>query len=122
MKVIVRIACNEKEDTIHALITCELNTDFLTHVKNVIKQAFEEETDITDRYFIKTETHRFDLVITIALWCIYKAILDRNKTGKDRRKFALKGMFAREIEKRLEIDDFRKTQNDELPKKLRYCI
>ena len=84
----------------HALITCELNTDFLTHVKYVIKQCFEEETDITDKYFIKTEIHSFDLVITIALWCIYKAILERNKTGKDRRKFALKGMFAREIEKK----------------------
>ena len=40
-----------------------------------------------------------NLFVTIVFWSIYKVILDRNKTGTEKRSFVLKHVFVREIKK-----------------------
>ena len=46
---------------------------------------------------------QYNLILTIAFWCIYKLILERNKSGNDKRSCALKNLFVREINMRIEI-------------------
>ena len=45
---------------------------------------------------------RIVLLLTVAFWCIYKVIITRNLTGKEKRD-NLKFIFAREIEKRIDV-------------------
>ena len=58
----------------------------------------------------------------ISLLVYYKLLLERNRTGIDRRNVGLTFLFAREIEKRIEINEALRKQHDNLPKKLLYCI
>ena len=114
--------CNVEEDVKHAFISCKLNTLFFTYVRRIIQRAFGKHIEIDATFLIKSEFDDFDFVIILAFWCIYKLLLERNRTGIDRRNVGLKFLFAREIEKRIEINEALRKQHDNLPKKLLYCI
>ena len=111
-----------EEDVKHAFISCKLNTLFFTYVRRIIQRAFGKHIEINATFLIKSEFDDFDFVIILAFWCIYKLLLERNRTGIDRRNVGLKFLFAREIEKRIEINEALRKQHDNLPKKLLYCI
>ena len=114
--------CNEEEDVIHAFITCKLNRFFFKHVKFIIGKIFGASIEFDTTLLFKSEIDDFDLIIKIALWCIYVSILERNKTGKDRRKISLNFLFAREIEKRIEINDARNKEIHQLPREVLYYL
>lgn len=83
---------------------------------------FGEEFNIDTLYLFKPDINEFDLIIMLAFWCIYKSILERNRTGRDMRNISLKYLFAREIERRIEIDKNRSIENDKLPRNMLYYI
>ena len=114
--------CNIEEDVIHAFITCKLNVSFFKHVKFIIEKIFKERIDFDYKLLFKSDPDDYDLVVIIALWCVYVSILDRNKTGKDRRNINLRFFFAREIEKRMEINIASNKETDELPREILYYL
>ena len=115
--------CNVEEDIVHAFITCEMNTAFLNHVKYVIEYTFDTDIKIDAMSLLNTDHYEHSLVVRIAFWCIYKQILERNKTGKDKRSVNLRYVFAREISSRVEINELMRKGNDKrLPRKLLYYV
>ena len=59
---------------IHAFITCKLNISFFKHVKFIIEKIFSASIEINTTLLLKSEIDDFDLVLTIALWCVYVSI------------------------------------------------
>ena len=114
--------CNVEEDVIHAFITCKLNISFFKHVEFIIEQIFSASIEINTMLLFKSDIDDFDLILTIALWCVYVTILERNKTGNDRRNISLKFLFAREIEKRMEINVASSKETNQLPRKILYYL
>ena len=98
-------SCKIKEDIVHAFIECKLNTNFLTYLKSVLQNVYAASIrHINILHLLKIEFEKqYNLILTVAFWCIYKLILERNKSGNDKRSCALKNLFVREINMRIEI-------------------
>ena len=101
--------CHMEEDVLHAFLFCDLNSPFLQYVKELLFQTFSVRLDISTAELLKLNTSnvKYDLILTLAFWCIYKMIVERNRTGVDRRYFNLRYVFKREIEKRMYISKTR---------------
>ena len=116
--------CKVKEDIIHAFVECDLNKPFLKHVENILQKVYNEKTKISSLHLLKIESNcQSNLLLTIAFWSLYKVILERNKTGKEKRDIVLKHVFEREIRKRIEMqcskqEGIRTKGKDDLPKEL----
>ena len=78
--------CNVEEDVKYAFISCKLNTLFFPYVRRIIQRAFGKHIEINATFLIRSEFDDFDFCNNIiAFWCIYKLLLERNRTGIDRR-------------------------------------
>ena len=87
------------EDIVHAFMECDLNKPFYEFLKQVVKLTFNIHFEIDTPYLIKTNTDKeLDIVMTIALFSIYKTIINRNKYGCDTRKFKLRYIFESEVD------------------------
>ena len=73
-------------------------------------------------YLLTLENTDLDLVILIALWSIYKLILERNSFGFDKRNYSLVFLFKREVEKRIKLNNIRQREDKYLPNCLLYYI
>ena len=86
--------CKVKENTVHAFVECKLNKRFLTYVERILQGIHQAPTvtiSINILHLLKIECkNHYNLILTLAFWSIYKLILERNKTGIDKRSFALK--------------------------------
>ena len=114
--------CRVEEDVIHAFFTCKLNSLFFTYIENIIKQVYRVDMKINSTFLIKSDFEDFDILVIVAFWTIYKLLLERNKTGIDKRTIGLKCLFAREIENRIEINEASKKKIYNIPKEILYCI
>lgn len=114
--------CNVKEDIVHAFIECDLNKPFFMYIENILREVYKVKKKITIMHLLKIEHNsQTNLLLTIAFWSMYKIILERNKTGKEKRNVVLKYVFAREIRKRIEVrrnDRIKTKREDDLPKEL----
>ena len=99
------VTCQVDEDIVHALVTCQLNKQFWSHIIWVIQEVFHKQVDIDIDLLIKNNEHDdLDDFIDIAFWSIYKLILSRNYKGVDKRESSLKLVFTSELRKRLEAN------------------
>ena len=114
--------CRVEEDVIHAFFTCKLNSLFFTYIENIIKQVYRVDMKINSTFLIESDFEDFDILVIIAFWTIYKLLLERNRTGTDKRTIGLKCLFAREIENRIEINEASKTKMYNFPKEILYCF
>ena len=114
--------CHIEEDINHAFFDCELNKSLFTFVKYLIKKIFHTEIEINMSYLLTLENTDVDLVILIALWSIYKLILERNSFGFDKRNYSLVFLFKREVEKRIKLNNIRQREDKYLPNCLLYYI
>ena len=98
--------CNCVEDLHHAFITCKLNQVFYQKLTWMIKKKFNIDIDkYRHVILLKLYDHSvLDEIITIALWAIYKLIVQRNLNGVDNRKHKLWYTFCNEISIRLELN------------------
>ena len=122
--------CKVKENTVHAFVECKLNKRFLTYVERILQGIHQAPTvtiSINILHLLKIECKsHYNLILTLAFWSIYKLILERNKTGIDKRSFALKHIFQREISTRIDMQCNRKSNRviikneNVLPKELLY--
>ena len=79
------------------------NIDFVMDISCLLKINFDREIDV---------------VTTIALWCIYKMLVTRNKYGFNENRFKLRYVFEREIKNRIVVNQDLKKPDQRLPKKL----
>ena len=102
-----------KENIVHAFVECKLNKRFLTDVERILQGIHQAPTvtiSINILHLLKIECKsHYNLILTLAFWSIYKLILERNKTGIDKRRFALKHIFQREISTRIDMQCNRKS-------------
>ena len=104
--------CKVKEDIIHAFTECDLNKSFFRYLENILQEIYHVKIRKVDiMHLLKIEIDgRLSLFLTLAFWSVYKLILERNKTGKDKRVIALKYVFERELRKRIEVQCHRKNR------------
>ena len=70
--------CHMTEYIVHAFMEYDLNKPFYEFLKQVVKLTFNIHFEIDTPYLIKTNTDKeLDIVMTIALFSIYKTIINR---------------------------------------------
>ena len=110
--------CNVEEDVIHAFFTCKLNEPFFVYLQTVIKDVFHKEIKIDINCLFILEHEDLYIVLVVALWCIYKFILERNSTQYDRRESSLIYVFKREITGKIRLIEKMQKVDNMLPKRL----
>ena len=74
-----------------------MNEPFFVYLQTVIKDVFHNEIKIDINCIFILEHEDLYIVLVVALYCIYKFILERNSTQYDRRESSLIYVFKREI-------------------------
>ena len=103
----------------HVFIECEQNKNFFDYIKHVVKYTFNIDfvMDISCLLKINIDSE-IDVVTTIAFWCIYKMLVNRNKYGFNENRLKLSYVFEREIKNRIVVNQELKKPDQRLPKKL----
>ena len=92
----------------HALLTCKMNTPFFTRLEDLVKSVYNIEIKVDEYVLLKMqEENEIDDILTLAFWSIYKMIVVRNSTGKDKRNTFLWYVFLHEVRTRVEINNIR---------------
>ena len=113
--------CNmwsKKTSNMHFFFRVNLTCYFsLIDVRRILINVLLENIlrlTVNATFLIKSEFEELDFLIVLAFWCIYKLLLERNRTGIDRGNVCIKFLFAREKMKLL--------KHENLLKKWLYCI